>query len=222
MNCFILVPIALIALILYLCFTRANRYVPEIKVTVSEDGGKTYTGSLKSIPRDKDVYVKCEVSVKANGLLWWFFPNIIQFSIKSPVKLPAEPLKIFELCDYAGLQKTAKDKSKKADKEAKEMFFVAASNKPKKTEIIFKLPKGNTIEKDCVLTLSFNFPINFPINLPIFKKVYNKMVTLSFTSHPAVVDIGNIIVFGNLSVRTNLIYERRNKPKYYRRRKRRS
>ncbi|MDR2052623.1 MAG: hypothetical protein LBP80_04335 [Treponema sp.] len=174
-----LIPIVVIAAAsIYFCIiTAVNRYVPEIKVTVSEDGGKTYTGSLKSIPKGKDIkdiYIKCEVSVKANGLLWRFLPRIIEFPIEYPNG--------FELCDYTGPQKTAKDKSKEADKEAKETFFVAASNKPKKTEIIFKLPKANNTIETCALIFSFD--------LPIFKKVYNKTVTLDFipSSEPAAAD----------------------------------
>jgi hypothetical protein len=179
-----LIPFIVIAgagVYLYI-ITSANRYIPEIKITVSEDGGRTYTNNLKSIPSDRDIYVKCEVSVKANGLLWRLRPKSIEFTI--------EPLKEFELCDYTGL------KAKPAN-----TFYVVVSNRPKKTEVIFKLPKGNKIGRDSKLTVSFK---------SLFvKKVYDKTVTLGFVPFLSTSAIGNVIVFGNLNIRTSRAYKRK-------------
>jgi hypothetical protein len=178
-----------LAVIIYFCISSANRYVPTIKTSASSDGGKTYTDNLKSIPRPQntDIYLKYEVSVKADGFWWRFFRNVIDFTIEYP---PG-----FDLYDYTGVKKgeetcanseamyysvtvspygedngsryNVKD-SKMAKK--KETFSVVASDKPKKAEILFKL-SDIKLEKDYPLTLSFSPPVH---------KVYNKMVTLGF------------------------------------------
>jgi hypothetical protein len=146
--------IALLFLI-YFCRTNINRYVPTITISASSDGGKTYSGNLQSIPytqnadaQKTDIYVKYEIKVKANGFWWRLFRNKIDFEI--------EYLPEFELYEYTG--------------EGKGPFSLAASDKPKKAEILFRL-KTPKVGEDYSLTLSFFSPVH---------KVYIKTVSLNF------------------------------------------
>jgi hypothetical protein len=183
-------------------FTTANRYVPEIKITTSEDGGKTYTNNLKSIQKYKDIYVKCEVSVRANGLWRQLLSRVIDFTIKYPTD--------FTLYDYTGVKvevkaiekaakaieakaKTIKETAKiiqtaarEIEKEAKAVtekstaaatFSVMASNNPKKNEIIFKRSKDNDTEN---IMNGKDYELTFYFEPPICKKVHDKTVTLRF------------------------------------------
>jgi hypothetical protein len=216
----------LVAALIYLCISSANRYVPTIAISASSDGGKPYLSNLQPIPLAKypytNIYLKYEVSVKANGFWWQFCDNVIEFTIEFP--------KAFELYDYTGEKKEnpciikstpkkyftyvsayGKEKSddyivtvlkaakknvansesgvysvtvstsdKKNSKDynvtvseiprKKVSFFLVASDKPKKAEILFKIPVDKA-ENDHLLTLSFSPPVN---------TVYNKTVTLKF------------------------------------------
>jgi hypothetical protein len=167
--------------------------------------------------------MKCEASVKANGLLWRLISRVIKFIIEFPED--------FELCDYTGHQQsdddvkvkepfsvTVSNKTKKTEIKfklpdlydptdnsgIKETFSVAASNRPKKTEIIFKLPKEkNNIE---------NHALSFSFDLPILKKPYDKTARFDFIPSPAAeAGIENIIVFRNLNIRKNLPHEKRSR-----------
>jgi hypothetical protein len=216
----------LVVALIYLCISSTNRYVPTITISASSDGGKTYNSDLKSIPRNTDIYLKYEVSVKANGFWWRFFCNVIKFTIDFP--------KTFELYDYTGEReensciikstpqkylvhisdhgeekgddyiatvlkagkkknaansesgvyfvavstsdkKNSKDYNVTVSKRAKkeETFSLVASDKPKKAEILFKMPAADA-GSDCSLTLSFSPPV---------KNVYNKTVKLDFTEN---------------------------------------
>jgi hypothetical protein len=93
----------LVAFMIYLCVTKANRYVPTITVTASVDGGETYTSNLKSLPRKKDIYLKYEVSVKAKGFWWRLFNKVICFTIEFPNE--------FKLYDYTGKEDTNQKKN---------------------------------------------------------------------------------------------------------------
>ncbi|MDR2143977.1 MAG: hypothetical protein LBP29_06380 [Treponema sp.] len=159
-----LIVLVLVIVIIKFFYKNPNRYVPTITVSVSTNGGKTYDCNLKSIPRNRDIYLKYEISVKANGLWWRFFCSTVKFDLKFPEG--------FELYDYP---RETKAPEQELDSQ-KKSFLVAASNKPKKAEIILKLSsQENTkdVMKDgnCKLTLSFHCPVH---------NVYNRTITLGF------------------------------------------
>ena len=115
------------------------------------------------------------MNVKTKGLYWLFFGTKINFTLESP--------SAFALADYTGLLegKKAENTPKKEynvtvsdpegnsknyrvtidpDMTVKNTFTVIASSRPKKTEIILKLPEGKQFELDEVkLTLQFKKPI---------------------------------------------------------------
>jgi hypothetical protein len=137
-------------------------------VLVSEDNGKTYSKNLKSIPADTDIYVKCEISVKSSGPWWPLLENTVKFEIESSPGI--------ELCDYSY------GNYEKKESKGCASFTVIASNKPKKSEIIFKIPKKHA--KDL-------FDIEFTYGKKIHE-AYNKKTRLNFIQKKVIQKIWRI------------------------------
>jgi hypothetical protein len=151
-----------------------------VNVLVSEDNGKTYSKNLKSISLNTDIYVKCEIIIKSAGLWGSFSENTVNFDINLShgIKLCDYSYGNYENLDGGGNQPNCKKKISLCFIEKKEpseqqtksraSFTVIASNKPRKSEIIFK------IEKQFEET---SFDIEFTCREKIHK-TYNKKTTL--------------------------------------------
>jgi hypothetical protein len=190
---FVLITLGILLLLIYRCFlSKVNRYIPAISLFVSTDNGKTYSNNLKSVPLDTVVYLKYEISIKPSGLWWVLFGNIVDFDIECPSGI--------ELCDYSYFKRNGKkhvdaspveyeaevspagaDKGSpskyKVRIKASETYFsfrVAASHKPRKPEIIFKIP-----EQQAETFFSIKFICGKNIH-----EVYNKYTTLEFIQKP--------------------------------------
>jgi hypothetical protein len=189
----LLVSIVFVIQILFLIhryfFSKANRYIPMVNIFVSKDNGKEYSGHVKSIPLNRVVYIKYEISIRVAGIWWLFFGNIVKFSIDFPSE--------FELCDYshckceypgfeitnpreydvevssAGTDKRELSKHRVMIAQAtrgRVLFTAIASNKPKKSEIIFKISEQ---------TVKTSFNIEFICGKNIHE-AYSKTTTLEF------------------------------------------
>ena len=182
----ILLLIAIIAIQLVMFFVmlyqhKENGYIPSVSVSISKDGGKSFSPNILSLPSEGTLYIKYEVSVKTKGIYWLFFGTKINVTLNYP--------EVFTLVDYSG--SLDKDKAKEYDISvssaestgnyhvaitpsqpvSENIFTVIASSTPKKTEIVLMLPEGKQFDQDKVqLSLQFNKPI---------AKAYNR--TIVFT-----------------------------------------
>jgi hypothetical protein len=62
---------------------KGIRYIPAINISVSNDN-INYNTNIMSVAISRDFYIKFDVSVKANGILWRLMDNTIPFIIKYP------------------------------------------------------------------------------------------------------------------------------------------
>lgn len=67
-----------------LFFKILSTFVPNTKISISTDAGKTYTECFTAIQYRKTVFVKFEIFIRKIGLLYWLFSNNIAFSIIFP------------------------------------------------------------------------------------------------------------------------------------------
>ena len=159
----IIVVLIIAALCIYFISTSSGWFVPIIKTTVSTNGGKTFTNTdyVKTLPLNKDIYVKYEISVKTRGFGRLFSGTRVCFNLEFP--------KVFKLHDFTGIKKAAKGKESKYVEN--ERFSAVASDEPKKTEITLLLKTENNTAitpSDCPheLTVEFKYPFCAP-----YKKV---------------------------------------------------
>jgi hypothetical protein len=189
----LLVPIAFIIQILVLTylyfFSKANRYIPTINVFVSKDDGETYSNNLKSIPSGRVIYLKYEISVKSPRP-WFLSGNEVSFDVEVPSGIElsdysyckyndekttgANPVE-YEAKVWSGWGSNKRDPSKytvliSETKKTNFSFTVIASNRPRKSEIIFKIPKEMT---------ESSFNIKF-IRKKNIHEAYSKSTTLEF------------------------------------------
>ena len=172
---FIILSSTVIAIQLVMFFVmlyqhKENGYIPSVSVSISKDGGKSFSPNILSLPSEGTLYIKYEVSVKTKGIYWFFFGTKINVTLNYP--------KAFTLVDYVG--SSDKDKAKEYDISvssaestgnyhvaitplppvSENIFTVIASSTPKKTEIVLMLPKGKQFDQDKVqLSLQFDTPI---------------------------------------------------------------
>jgi hypothetical protein len=106
-----------------------------------------YTNRLNAIPANQDVYIKCEVRVKANGLLQ-FFGHTVDFDIESP-----QPFYSIEHTDIIESNKTTH-----GDSECSKRFSIIAAKKPVKAELILKFRSGCSDTKK-PFTIKFRYPV---------------------------------------------------------------
>jgi hypothetical protein len=187
---------------------KQNRFIPNIKVLISNDFGKTYTESIKAINAGEDFYLKFEIEVKAKGIFWKLWNNIIPVDIKYPeyftiqTKKNSQPLKYkCSYYDFTGDLYISKTKNKaykhyhvSVEDENKKVnlyhvsisdcpgrgfaFSAIASNKPKRSEIIFKIQSGNLETNKVNKNEIVQFEIKFGKQI---HPVYSKTISLEFT-----------------------------------------
>ena len=160
----IIVVLIIAALCIYFISTSSGWFVPIIKTTVSTDGGKTFTNTdnEKTIPVNKNIYVKYEISVKTRGFGRLFSGTRVGFNLEFP--------KVFKLYDFTGIKKATKE-NKYVENER---FSAVASGEPKKTEITLLLKAEN----NTAITPS-DFPHELTVEFKyLFRTPYKKVIKL--------------------------------------------
>jgi hypothetical protein len=148
-------------------FIRRPWYVPKVIVSVSTDGGRTYNENVRLIPIRNNatvaVYVKFEIEVKSHEFL---SGNRIHYTITHD-KRSTESTESIDLNDSIG------EHAPKTAQKNEDSFYVVASNKPKRAEIIYRC-KYNKISG----AMLYQFDITF--KCPIRRKIYDKTIKLCF------------------------------------------
>jgi hypothetical protein len=142
-------------------------------VSVSFDGGKSYTRNFLPIIYRRTVYLKYEISARASGFLSNLIICEIPFLIKVPEKMT------MSLHEYSGICiPTPVDGF--LIKEQAEFFVYAMGRRIETAKIILKCEPAPKSEADSKTSTSFVFKLRF---LDSCLKKYSKTVVLEFKEY---------------------------------------
>ena len=143
-------------IIIFIYRLITSSYIPriDIRVTMSKDNGETYSANIHSIPQNRDIFLKYEISTGTN-FLWRMFPGMFKcFDIIIDEDT-------FKPCDYSGI----------SGMDGKNYRVNALANR-QKVNITLKLPADKNTEKKYTLEIKFEHKV---------LKVYDKTIVLYTT-----------------------------------------
>jgi hypothetical protein len=134
---------------------NVSRYIPSVDVYYSING-KDFSSNIYAIPLHKNFYLKFAISIKSCGILWKLCNPVISCDISYH---NAWTLHHFDNgCNYkCVLQRCPKESKEESGNTTTSKFKIAASDRPRKTEVIFKVTQEKETNRNGESMFSINY-----------------------------------------------------------------
>jgi hypothetical protein len=148
--------IGLIIDIIYACIYNVSRYIPSVDVYYSTNG-KDFSSNIYAIPLHENFYLKFIISIKACGILWKLYTPVISCDISYPEAWTSNHLDNDCKCILQSYPNASKVEF---NNTTTSKFKIVASDRPKKTEVIFKVTREKATNGEPVFSIKYSKQVN--------------------------------------------------------------